>query len=136
MGRRPRRKMEKWMETKTMKLTTETLKKIIKEELSKVLSEASEEVVFIIKPDNLNDLEIIYNGKPYPKDVFMKEFPSSTERIKHLRKNIFNLERAAKGKMGSDSEGSILNFKTNIETSAKAIADHDLGGVSYRVRYK
>ena len=119
-----------------MKLTTETLKKIIKEELSKVLSEASEEVVFIIKPDNLNDLEIIYNGKPYPKDVFMKEFPSSTERIKHLRKNIFNLERAAKGKMGSDSEGSILNFKTNIETSAKAIADHDLGGVSYRVRYK
>lgn len=41
MGRRPRGKMEKWMETKTMKLTKETLKQIIKEELNSIISEQS-----------------------------------------------------------------------------------------------
>lgn len=41
MGRRSRRKMEKWMETKTMKLTKETLKQIIKEELNAIMSEQS-----------------------------------------------------------------------------------------------
>jgi histone H3/H4 len=39
VGRRPRRKMEKWMETKQMKLTKQTLKRIIKEELEKAMSE-------------------------------------------------------------------------------------------------
>lgn len=45
MGRGPRRKMEKRLETKIMKLTKETLKRIIKEELEAVLDEVR------IKPD-------------------------------------------------------------------------------------
>ena len=45
MGRRPRRKMEIRMETKQMKLTKQTLKRIIKEELEAVLDEVR------IKPD-------------------------------------------------------------------------------------
>ena len=39
MDRRPRRKMEKRLETKQMKLTKETLRRIIKEETVKVMSE-------------------------------------------------------------------------------------------------
>jgi hypothetical protein len=39
MDRRPGRKMEKRLETKQMKLNKETLKKIIKEELDRVMAE-------------------------------------------------------------------------------------------------
>jgi len=43
MGGGTRRKMEIWLETKIMKLTKETLKRIIKEELNKVIRESYEE---------------------------------------------------------------------------------------------
>ncbi len=56
MGRRSRRKMEKWLETKQMKLSKQTLKQIIKEELDVVMSEASGD------PEYDNEYDLVANN--------------------------------------------------------------------------
>lgn len=54
MGRRPRRKMDYWLETKTMKLTTRLLKRMIKEEMDDLTQEQQvDEGIENLTPENL-----------------------------------------------------------------------------------
>ena len=66
--------MEKWMETKTMKLTKETLKRIIKEELNSLMNEdATDNIISVIRPllkQFFPNLE--FRAAPHPK------FPKDT----------------------------------------------------------
>ena len=118
-----------------MKLTKETLKQIIKEELKKVANEASEEVEFTIGLE-VHGIEIKHGEKSYDGNGFVKKFPKSAGRIKALRDNIYDLKRAQAGKRGADVGASVKNFESNIEVFARAIAETDLGESRFKVTYR
>ena len=136
MGRRSRSKMEKWMETKTMKLTKETLRRIIKEELNNLM-EQDGKVTFMLKYNEVNANEInikLPDGRVMKAEQFVEEYPGSKDRIKHLGIRFREMHDDAQGRMGS--EINIPMRKKRIEDMASSIAKLDLGGAEFEVVYK
>ena len=115
-----------------MKLTKETLKQIIKEELNNLMEQEGE-VIFTVKMGQMGS-GIDINGMT-TRD-FSEKYPGSEERIKHLRIRVSELYSAMQGEMGSDKESSLTNSKRRVEEMAAAIARLDLGGAEFEVVYK
>lgn len=119
-----------------MKLTKETLKRIIKEELSNLMEQEGK-VTFMLKYNGVNANEInikLPDGRVMKAEEFVEEYPESKQRIKHLGKRFQEMHLDAQGKMGS--EINIPMRKKSIEETASAIARFDLGIEDYEVIYK
>jgi len=122
-----------------MKLTKETLKRIIKEELEETLSENRNTAVFKIEAEPFGfgtppKIEISHAGKTFGSaEQFVEAYPESAGRIKALRTRAIEMVRDSKGEMGSVQSPNTR--KDEVERFVQAIAKFDLNASDYEIVY-
>jgi hypothetical protein len=122
-----------------MKLTKETLKRIIKEELEETLSENRNTAVFKIEAEPLGfgappKIEISHDDKTFGSaEQFVEAYPESAGRIKSLRTKIIEMVRDSKGEMGSVQ--NVEMRKKVVENVVQSIVKYDLYASDYKIVY-